>query len=119
MSPSAIQAERYFEQLFQRREVPDSVPTRRFTREVATSGDVTYRFHADGEPDVAIPADTSAAGVLHMLGLASSRAEAKRLLSQGSTEVNGQQVVDVLPIDDQSVIRVGKRRFLRLVEDRE
>ncbi len=118
-APSAIQAERYFEQLFQRREVPDSVPTRRFTREVATSGDVTYRFHADGEPDVAIPADTSAAGVLHMLGLASSRAEAKRLLSQGSTEVNGQQVVDVLPIDDQSVIRVGKRRFLRLVEDRE
>ncbi len=50
-------------------------------------------------------------------GLIKSRGEAKRLLKKGAIEVNGNKITETGPIaiEDGSVIRVGKRRFLRLV----
>jgi ribosomal protein S4 len=45
-----------------------------------------------------------------------SRSEAKRLLSQGAIEIDGQKVTgDVVKIRDGSTIKVGKRRFKKIV----
>ena len=52
------------------------------------------------------------------LGLTQSRAAVKRLVSQGAVEVDGQRAGDVIAVQDGSVVRVGKRRYLRLREDR-
>jgi tyrosyl-tRNA synthetase len=51
-------------------------------------------------------------------GLAKSRSDARRLLDQNAVEINGKTVNDDLEmgkIDDGSVIKVGKRRFLKVV----
>ena len=51
-------------------------------------------------------------------GLAKSRSDARRLLDQNAVEINGKTVNDDLEmgkIDDGSVIKVGKRRFLKIV----
>ena len=113
---AAKEAEGNFEQLFQRREAPEDLPKRRFTRETAPSGAVSFRFESEGDGEVTVPEDAPAVGALADLGLAASRTEAKRLVSQGSVEVDGERVTGSLPIRDQAVVRVGKRRFLRLVE---
>jgi ribosomal protein S4 len=50
------------------------------------------------------------------LGLVLSRSEAKRLLSQGAIEIDGQKVTsDVVKIRDGSTVKVGKRRFKKIV----
>ena len=50
-------------------------------------------------------------------GLAKSNSEAKRLLSQGAIQIDGERVnTDTVCIKDGSVIKVGKRRFVRIVD---
>ena len=47
-------------------------------------------------------------------GLTKSRSEARRLLSQGAIEVNGETVkedMDMAEIEKGSIIKVGERRF--------
>jgi tyrosyl-tRNA synthetase len=51
-------------------------------------------------------------------GLAKSRSEARRLLEQNAVEINGRTVNEDLEmgkIDDGSVVKVGKRRYLKIV----
>lgn len=51
-------------------------------------------------------------------GLAKSRSEARRLLEQKAIEINGKTVNEDLEmgkIDDGSVIKVGKRRYIKIV----
>ena len=49
-----------------------------------------------------------------------SRSEAKRLLSQGAVEVDGVKITDdMVRIKDGSVIKVGKRRFKKIVNSDE
>ena len=73
-------------------------------------------FTEGGESEVAPTAPP--ADVIHALGLSSSKAEAKRLIAQGAVEVDGVRVAVSLPIRDGAVVKVGKRRFTRLVEIR-
>jgi tyrosyl-tRNA synthetase len=59
-------------------------------------------------------------GILTETQLASSRSEAERLIKQGAVEVNGQIEKDVkrtivLNPGDLLALRVGKKRFLRVV----
>ncbi len=56
--------------------------------------------------------------LLSSQGLVSSNAEARRLLQQGAVTLNGEKITDpdfeFIP-KDESVLKVGKRRFLRIV----
>jgi tyrosyl-tRNA synthetase len=86
-------AREYFESTFQRRETPDEMP----------------------EHALAAPAGLTT--VLVDSGIAQSNGEVRRLVSQGAVSVNGEPVsdftVEVSPGDE---IRVGRHRFLRIVE---
>jgi tyrosyl-tRNA synthetase len=94
----------------QRREAPEEIPTLRYA--VTTNGSLTI-FADSGESEVALTAPP--ADVVHALGLASRKAEAKRLVAQGAVEVDGTRVTDALTIGDGIVVKVGKRKFVRLV----
>ena len=106
-------AQEHFERTVQRREAPKELPILRYA---PTINGALIIFAEGGESKVdpaAPPAD-----VIHALGLASSKAEAKRLVAQGAVEVDGVRVTEALPIHDGAVVKVGKRRFMRLVEIR-
>jgi tyrosyl-tRNA synthetase len=110
----ARQAQARFERVFQRREAPEEVPQATFRIIGDGQGGSRYVFQTAGGP-VEVESQASATELLHALGLAPSRSEARRLLAQGSVEVDGERVQDTLPVRDGALLRVGKRRFLRLV----
>ncbi len=58
------------------------------------------------------------AKVVALAGAAKSNSEARRLIQQGAVEVNETPVKDidaVLPATDEYILRVGKKRFVRVV----
>ena len=83
-----------FERVFQRRELPEEIS------------------------EFVLPRETVPLGVASLIvqaGLAPSRSEAKRLIAQGAVELDGQRVTqDRCEYHEGSVLRVGKRRFVRL-----
>jgi tyrosyl-tRNA synthetase len=90
---AARAAEAEFVKVFQQRELPSEMPT--FTL-------------------------TSAMPIIDLLvttGLASSRSEARRLVQQGGVKLNDTTVdkVDAVIPANEAVLRVGRRKFLRLV----
>lgn len=91
---AAAQAEAEFIRVFQRKELPEELPT--FTLTVA---------------------EISPIDLLIQAGLAASRSEARRLIDQGGVELDGERVrgLEPVPIKDGAVLKVGKRRFVRLV----
>jgi len=96
---AAQAAEAEFTRVFREREVPEEVPP------------LPVSMDADGTANVDIT-------MIAVRGkVAASRSEARRLLAQGAIEVDGQRVADQqVIVRDGSVIRVGKRRFLRIVD---
>jgi tyrosyl-tRNA synthetase len=91
---AAAQAEEEFVRVFQRKELPEELPTFTVAREAVSPIDL-----------------------LVQAGLAGSRSEARRLIDQGGVELDGELVRGLEPISikDGAVLRVGKRRFVRLV----
>ena len=88
------EAETAFERVFQRRELPEEISEFVLPRENVPLGVVSLIVQA---------------------GLAPSRSEAKRLITQGAVELDGRRVTqDSWPYHEGSVLRVGKRRFVRL-----
>jgi tyrosyl-tRNA synthetase len=58
---------------------------------------------------------------LSRAGLAKSRSDARRLLEQNAVEINGKLVNDDLEmskVDDGSIIKVGKRRYVKVVREK-
>jgi tyrosyl-tRNA synthetase len=96
---AADAAEDEFNRLFRRKEVPDGIST----VEVETGGGPW-----------ALPR------LLVSTGLAPSVAEARRLIEQGGVRVNGERqtnssgIVFTINADDEILLQVGKRRFLRV-----
>ena len=94
---AAARAEEEFERVFQQRQAPEEVPT----------------FVLEQEMPLAT--------ILSTAGLAPSTSEARRLIRQGAVELDGRRLTDpwttlgpeALP-SQGSLLRVGKRRFLRL-----
>ena len=97
---AATAAESHFEQVVQRRDLPDDMP----------------------EHSVADVAGQPINRVLVQTGLASSNAEARRLIGQGAVEIiraDGERVSvaagDSPGLAAGDVVRAGRRRFVRLV----
>jgi len=121
---AAASAQEHFERVFQRAEVPEEMPTVRFRSLGEGQG---YLFYTDSGPvnvrlarrradNTPLADRVPAAEILCKLKLASSTSEAKRLLAQGSVEADGERVRMSIKLSDGLVIRVGRRRFVRLVE---
>jgi tyrosyl-tRNA synthetase len=96
-------AEKHFTQVFQKREIPKETST------VELRGTDTLRANAEVWRDIT--------SLLSDAGLAKSRSEARRLLAQGAIEVDGEKVsTDKVILKDGSIIKVGKRGFLKMVD---
>ena len=98
---AATEAEAAFDRQFKRHEAPEEVPEAAIPAE-ALRGDLVDLSRA-------LPA----------LGLAASRAEARRLIAQGGVKLDGATVgADEVPATEAAgaLLQVGKRRFLRLQE---
>jgi tyrosyl-tRNA synthetase len=96
---AASGAEEAFDRQFKQHQAPDEVPVADIPAD-AIDGDIVY-----------LPR------VLAELGLASSRADARRLLAQGAVRVNGDAAgSEEVPLTDLegALLQVGKRRFVRL-----
>ena len=110
---SGAKARDWFEHVFQKKDVPIDVP------------EITFRYEGEkcifqNGSEIAevnmINGGVPAADFLVLNNLVASKAEAKRLLSQGSVHIEGGRVGDnILMIADGSVIKIGKRRFVKLV----
>jgi len=96
---AATQAESHFEEVFQKRGVPQEAEE--YAAKGDDVGDGIYRL------DITV--------ALLEKGLVKSRGEVKRLLAQGAIEINGKRIDNsVVEVPSGSVIQVGKRRFLKI-----
>lgn len=95
------EAEKEFERIFQRRDAPGEMPEYPLASEKMTKGALV-------------------SALLSEVGLAGSKSEAKRLIVQGAVEIDGQKVTEdgYEALNDGSIIRVGKRRFVKIVKDK-
>lgn len=96
---AARSAEQHFERTVQRRETPEDIPT--------------FELPTGAELDSARLSD-----ILVNAELASSSAEAKRLIDQGGVRVDDDPVptnVAASTLESGAVLRAGRRRFVRLV----
>jgi tyrosyl-tRNA synthetase len=101
---AADEAEDHFAQVFQRRQIPKEIHA---TAELR--GTNALRTDAEVLRDIT--------RLLSDAGLAKSRSEATRLLAQGAIEVDGEKVsTDKVILRDGSIIKVGKRGFLKIVD---
>jgi len=67
--------------------------------------------------NVPVNSDAMLSAEIARAGLAKSRSEARRLMEQKAVEVNGSTItedVEIGKLDDNSVVKVGKRRYLRI-----
>jgi tyrosyl-tRNA synthetase len=93
---AAVVAREAFELRFQKRQVPEDVPT-----------------FAWSDVSGIVPVSR----LLHESGLAASKGEARRLVEQGAVRIDGQKVVDPaagIPATGSPLVEVGKRRILRI-----
>ncbi|MBW6457577.1 MAG: tyrosine--tRNA ligase [FCB group bacterium] len=92
------QAQEHFQKVFIDKDIPDNIP----------------------EMPVKCK-DILLAKVLIESGLCQSGGEVKRLIAQGGIYLNGERVTtyaDPLPVKDGDVLKVGKRKFLKLIKDK-
>lgn len=95
----AREAEREFQNVFQRKELPDQIPEFKIGQDELENGQMW------------LPR------LLVRLKLAPSTSEARRLISQGAVEINQQRVDGLdtrVELTDGMVIRAGRRRFARV-----
>ena len=96
---AANKAADFFVSTIQRRELPDDMPT----------------FDL---PDQATLSSMKLSGLLVASGLAASNGDARRLISQGAVQIDGERVAEdgaAADVKAGSVLRSGRRRYVRLV----
>ena len=95
---AAVEAEAAFDRLFRSHEAPDDIEV--------------YAIPVAGE--ISLPV------LLGDSGLVASRSEGRRMIKQGAVKIDGERVdaefVDTADVVD-SVLQVGKRRFVRIVSE--
>lgn len=90
---------RKFEAVFTRKEIPQDIPSWRIDTEKIKEGKVWV------------------VELLRSTGLVKSGSEARRLISQGGVRWDGEKVEDptcMLSLEEEHILRVGKRKFLRV-----
>ena len=91
---AAAEAEEHFVKVFQKREVPEEIKE--------------YHVH--------LSAGIGLRDVLVETHLARSRSEANRLIAQGAVSIDSEKVTNnVVPVQSGSIIKVGKRRFAKVI----
>jgi len=91
---AAEKAEHHFRTVFQERELPPEMPTH------------------------LLEGPTNIVEVITSSGLAKSKSEARRLIQQGGVRLNGDKVEnvdEVVTVEEEAVLQVGRRKFTRLV----
>ena len=102
---AADKAEGHFARVFQKRGIPEEIHTAEVGDGIALGDKVEIEVWRD------------ITSLLSDAGLVKSRSEARRLLAQGAIEVDGVKVsTDKVILNDGSVIKVGKRGFLKMVD---
>ncbi len=102
---AAETAEARFESVVQSKEAPEDMPECSLSlRELATPA---------GEG----PFTVEVADLIIASGIVQSRAEAKRLISQGGVELDGRRVTGPkATVTDGSILKAGQRRWVRIVD---
>ena len=111
----ATEAEKQFEKVFQRRELPEEIPEYRVSfdqfKAVELSG-----FGRKGPYTIK---GINVSRLLVGVNLAESRSEADRLISQGAVSIDGRVISSNTMlgynIESGSIIKVGKRRFAKVI----
>ncbi|MDY6833826.1 MAG: tyrosine--tRNA ligase [Chloroflexota bacterium] len=105
-SQAAREAEEHFTKVVQHKDVPDDLP------EFSFSLLRSLRFQDGSDlPTVDVTE------LIAVSGLVSSRGEAKRFLSQGAIEIDGEKVTETyITLREGSIVKVGKRRFVKMVK---
>ena len=95
---AAQSAEDQWTRTFSQRSVPDDIP------------DASIDFGGGAAVEVSLPV------LLHDIGAAASRAEAKRLVSQGAVRIDDEVVKEQsAELRNGAVLRVGRRKWYRIV----
>ncbi len=91
---AAIQAEERFKSVFQKGQIPSDI--------------LTVDVNKDGLDIASIVVEN---------GLVQSKSEVRRLVNQGGVKINGEKVVDLnnIPNESELVIQIGKKKFIKLV----
>ena len=58
--------------------------------------------------------------LITLVKFASSKGEARRLVLQGGVSIDGEKITDIkhaVIIDDQKILKVGKRKFIKIISD--
>ena len=96
---AAQSAEDQWTRTFSQRSVPDDIP------------DASIDFGGGAAVEVSLPV------LLHDIGAAASRAEAKRLVSQGAVRIDDEVVKEQsAELRNGAVLRVGRRKWYRIVQ---
>jgi len=114
---ASTEAEKHFEKVVQHKEV---------TEDIQVSIVDLKRIHSEEQSGLMAgsngPYNASISLIINKLGLAKSKGEAKRLIDQGGIQIinkdNKRTTVsnDVIHIQAGDSIKVGKRRFIKIVE---
>ncbi|MBH52351.1 MAG: tyrosine--tRNA ligase [Chloroflexi bacterium] len=109
-------AEKQFEDVFQKRGIPNEIPTIIFKKNQSSQENLIYNFILGSGKEITMESNEPLNSIVTALGLVESRSEAKRLLSQDAFELDGHKISNDFPIQHNSVLKIGKRRFFRFIE---
>ena len=92
---ASLEAENHFDKIHLKKDIPDDIP------------------------EYVLKSDTLLVDLLAEANLTSSKGEARRLIKQNAVKINKSTITDInhmlKPSADEIVLKVGKRRFLRII----
>ncbi len=93
---AADQAEKEFDRIFIKKEIPEDIPEYHFQNKIK---------------------EINILDLITEVNLAGSKGEARRLVSQGGVSIDGEKITDInsnINLTGEQVLKVGKRKFIKL-----